>query len=189
MTAERQRLLALGILGLVLAAGWLVVVQPVIDAFLAQRDDIEQSQRMLAAYEARIAMKPLVQARLDALKRNESSSTGLIGGASAELAAANIQSLVKTLIESASGQVRSAQNLPPVSGDGFERIQIQYDVSVPMTKLKDMAYRIETATPYLFLDGIDLRAPESWDTSGVQADPPNVDIRWTVSGYRWTGAR
>ncbi|MEI9997225.1 MAG: type II secretion system protein GspM [Rhizomicrobium sp.] len=189
MTPARQRLIALGILAVVLGLAWLAVVQPIADAFAAQRDGIEQSRRMLAAYEGRIAMRPLVEAKLAQMRSRETGSTGLVGGTSAELAAANIQNVMKTLIESAAGQMRSAQNLAPVTSGGFQRIEIQYDLLLPMTRLKDMVYRIETVTPYLFLDSVDLRAPETWDASGLQLDPPNIDVHWTVRGYRWTGVQ
>ena len=189
MTASRQRLLALGLLLAAIAFAWMLIVEPVAGAFAAQGEAISQSHALLAGYQRRIALRPEVEARLAALKSHETSSTGLIGGGSAELAAANIQNLVKTLIESEAGQVRSTQNLAPVSADGFQRIDIQYDASIPMTRLRAVAYRIETGTPYLFLDGIDLRAPENWQNSGLQLDPPNLDVRWTVRAYRWTGAQ
>ena len=189
MTASRQRLLALGLLLVAFGFFWLLVVEPIADAFAAQQEDIAQSHQLLAAYERRIALLPVVKARLADLKSHESSATGLIGGASAELAAANIQNVVKALIESETGQVHSAQNLAPVTSDGFQRIEIQYDVSLPMTRLKAIAYRIETSTPYLFLDGIDMRAPENWQAPGLQLDPPNLEVRWTVRAYRWTGAQ
>lgn len=184
----RQRLLALGILGLVLGLAWLLVFGPIVAAFADQADHIDDGKRLLVAYSQRIAMRPAIEARLAALRQNETSATGLIGGASAELAAANIQSTVKALIESMSGTVTSAQNLPPVTANGFQRVQIQYDIALPMTRLKSAAYQIETGVPYLFLDGIDLRAPEDWQNAGV-TDPPNLQVRWTVSAYRWTGAQ
>ena len=188
MTASRQRLLALALLFAAIGFAWLLVIQPIADAFAAQAEGIAQSHSLLAAYERRIALRPAVEARLAELKSHETSAAGLIGGASAELAAANIQNLVQTLVESGAGRVHSAQNLTPVTADGFQRIDIQYDVSLPMTRLKNIAYRIETGTPYLFLDGIDLRAPENWESSGFQQDPPNLEVRWTVRAYRWTGA-
>jgi len=189
MTPSRQRLVALGLLLLAIGFIWLAVIMPVSDAFADQQDAIDQSHQLLAAYESRIALRPIVEARLAELKSHETSNTGLIEGASAELAAANVQNLVKSLVESESGQVHSAQNLAPVTAGGFQRIDIQYDVSLPMTHLKSAAYRIETSTPYLFLDGIDLRAPENWESAGQQNDPPNLEVRWTVRAYRWTGGQ
>jgi general secretion pathway protein M len=189
VSPARQRIVALGLLLAVIGLAWLVVVEPVADAFADQNEAIARSHQLLAAYARRIALRPAVEARLAELKSHEASSTGLIGGGSAELAAANIQNVMKALIESDAGQVHSAQNLTPVTADGFQRVEIQYDVAVPMTRLKDLTYRIETGVPYLFLDGIDLRSPENWQNAGVPGDPPNLEIRWTVRGYRWTGAQ
>ncbi len=183
----KSKLLALGVLAAVFVAGFFLVVQPVVDAFADQDAEIAQSKLLLAAYEARIASQPLVEERLAELRQREAASTGVISGSSAELAAANTQAIVKALIESEGGQVRSAQNLAPVSQDGFERIDVQYDVAVPMTRLKDTTYKLETNVPYLFLDGIDMRAPESWQAEGAPYDPPNLEIRWTVRAYRWVG--
>ncbi len=189
MSPARQRLLALGLLLLAIGFVWLAVIMPVTDAFADQQADIDQSHQLLAAFERRIAMRPIVEARLAELKSHETSATGLIEGASAELAAANVQNLVKTLVESESGQVHSAQNLPPVTAGGFQRIDIQYELSLPMTHLKTAAYRLETSTPYLFLDGIDLRAPENWEIPGQPSDPPSLEVHWTVRAYRWTGGQ
>jgi hypothetical protein len=183
----KSRLLALGGLAAAFVAGFFLVVQPTWDAFADQDAEIAQSKLLLAAYEARIASQPLVEERLSELRQRESSATGVVSGASAELAAANTQAIVKALIEGEGGQVRSAQNLEPVTHDGFQRIDVQYDVSVPMTRLKDTAYKLETNVPYLFLDGIDMRAPESWQSEGAPNDPPNLEIRWTVRAYRWVG--
>jgi hypothetical protein len=187
--ATRSRLLALGILLTVVAAAWLAVAEPIAAAFAAQDEDIAQSHRMLAAYERRIALRPVIEAKLDGLKLQQTANTGVIDGASAELAAASIQSVVKALIEAQSGQILSAQNLPPVATDGFQRIDVQYEATLPMTRVKEAAYRIETATPYLFLDAVDIRAPESWQLGPYATEPPPVDVRWTVHGYRWVGAK
>jgi general secretion pathway protein M len=189
VTQQRQRLLALGLLALAVGLIWLLVIAPVIDAFAEQSTRADDLRLQLTAFKARIAMKPVVEMRLADMKKDEASSTGLIGGNSAELAAANVQNIVKALFESDAAQVRSAQNLPPVTTDGFQRIEVQYDVSVPMTRIKDVVYRIETGVPYLFLDGIDMRAPEDWQNTGLKIDPPNVDIRWTMHAYRWAGTR
>ena len=189
MTPPQQRLIALGILLVTVALVWVVVVEPIADAFAAQGEEIAQSHQILAAYERRIALRPLIEKRLAEMKQDDASSAGAIPGISAELAAANVQKIVKAIIEGQSGQIRSVQNLPPATAAGFQRIEIQYDLSLPMARLKAAAYRLETSTPYLFLDRIDIRAPESWEGGSYEADPPNVDVRWTVRGYRWVGAQ
>ncbi|MBL6940381.1 MAG: hypothetical protein ISS15_15620 [Alphaproteobacteria bacterium] len=185
----RNRLLALGILLLAVAAAWLLVIEPIAGALEAQDEEIAQSQRVLAAYERRVALRPVIEAKLAAMRLQQTASAGRVEGASAELAAATIQKGMKALIEGQAGQVHSAQNLPPVAADGFQRIDIQYDATIPMTRLKETVYRIETGTPYLFLDGIDLRAPETWQIGPYMTDAPGIDVRWVVHGYRWVGTK
>jgi hypothetical protein len=180
----RSRALALGILAGVLAVAWLVIAMPILDAFADQRDAIAQSTQMLAAYQAEIAARPQIEAKFAVMNVTESSTGGLIQGRNAALAAANMQSLVKALVEREMGQLRSAQNLTPSSHDGIEKVAVQYDVSLPVSRLKDTSYRIETNAPYLFLDDVDIRMPESWQSEGAPNDPPPLEIRWTVSGYR-----
>jgi hypothetical protein len=187
MSGSRNRLLALGGLLLAITGAWLLVVQPINDAFAAQDETIAAASRTLSAYERRIAMRPVIEARLAQARQNEASVSGTIGGSSAELAAANIQNIVKPIIESEGGQVRSAQNLPPVAAGGFERVDVQYDASIPLAKLKAIAYRIETSKPYLFLDTIDLRSGQ--DITSDTQTPADLQVRWIVRGYRWTGAR
>src|SRR5215467_4757096 len=128
MSPSRQRLLALGILLIVVVLGWLLLVEPIAGAFAAQDEAIAQSHQMLAAYERRIALRPLIEQRLAEMSRNDASSAGTISGVNAELAAANVQKLMKTIIEEQGGQIRSVQNAAPVPADGFQRIDVQYEL-------------------------------------------------------------
>jgi len=185
----RSPLLALAILAGALVIGWFAAVQPVLDAFSDQREQIARSARHLAVYQAEIDTASKMAAVLREIRAREAVNAGLIPGGNAALAAANMQGIVKSLIESEGGQVRSAQNVAPFSTDGFENIAIQFDTSLPVTRLKDTTYRIETNAPYLFLDDVDIRMPESWQSEGAPNDPPPLDVRWTVRAYRWTRQR
>ncbi|MEJ0042262.1 MAG: hypothetical protein WDM81_08610 [Rhizomicrobium sp.] len=132
----------------------------------------------------------MVEARLAELKNHESSAAGLIDGGSAELAAANIQKPGQGADRKRKpGQIRSAQNLPPQTEGGFQRIDIQYDVSIPDDPAEKHRLSHRDRHALSFLGGIDLHAPESWESYGVLSDPPNLDVRWTVRAYRWMGAR
>jgi hypothetical protein len=188
MSPLRQRLLAVGILIGAAALCWLLIVQPVIDAFAAQADDIAQSQLTLAAYQRKIAMRPAVEADLTEMTRREAQLNDAVDGTSAELAAANVQNLIRTMVNADQAQVLSVQNMPPVTANGFERVDIQYELTVPMTRLKDVIYRIETNVPFLFLESVDIHAPENWFGVDPKADVPNLQVRWIVRGYRRLGA-
>jgi hypothetical protein len=178
---------ALAILAGVVVAFGLLVVFPIVEIFAAQSDDIAQSQQMLALYQAEIASRPRLQAELAALNAREASSAVLLRGNSAALAAANMQSIVKPLIESHGGQVRSVQNLPSSPSNDLEKIDVQYDVTLPVGSVKEVAYQLETGAPYLFLDDVDIKVWQDLQTEGSGSEPPNVQLHWTIEGYRWAG--
>ena len=190
MTLERwqQQALAAGILlGLALIA-WFAVINPIAGAFQDQRERQDRASRLLASYQAELAARPQLEAQLDRLKEGQSATSRLVQGQNADLAAANMQSLVKALVAQETGQIRTAQNLDPQSNDGLERIAIQYEISLPAARLENTIYRVETDSPNLFLDDVDNRMPESWQTEGAAGDPPPVEVRWTVRGYRNMGS-
>jgi len=58
-----------------------------------------------------------------------------------------------------------------------------------MAKLRDLIYAIETHTPYLFVDDADIVAQQDWQTGDPQPTNPQLEVRWTIRGYRWSGAK
>jgi len=165
----------------------LFVVLPVMYLFAEQNDEIDQSKHLLAICEAEKASRPQLEAQLAALRQREETAAGLVAGGSAALSAANIQSAMKSLVEAHGGKVRSVQNLPSTPSQGFEKIAVQYDLSIPVGGLKGLVYSIETHVPYLFLADVDIRTPEGWQNEGPLNAPPDLQIRWTVEGYREAG--
>jgi hypothetical protein len=122
------------------------------------------------------------------LRTQDASLAGLLEGATTAVAAANLQSEVKKVIEDCHGEIRSAQNLATSTVDSFERIEIRYDLSAPMSALETLLYGIETHQPYLFLDAIDISTAESWSPDTAGASDPKLAIRLSIGGYRRAGA-
>jgi general secretion pathway protein M len=173
----------LAAVAIVLAVG---VLMPVVGAFLGQRDDATQAQADLARYRAEIAALPRLRAERDALSRDDAATAALLTGDSAALASANLQSLVKALVERHGGQVRSAQTLSSAPASGVERVVVQEEVSLPAASLAAATYEIESGTPYLFMDAAEIR-PELYTADAMSA-PVNLHVLWTIHGYRRSGA-
>jgi hypothetical protein len=177
MSASLRPFAALaGIAMLIFAA----VLLPAYALFAAQSDAAAQAQQELAALRARIAAHPALQTQLEALAAEENEAGAMLNGTNSALAAAAMQSLVKELVERHSGQLRSAQTLGSSSANGLEKIQVEYELSLPLGSLKSATYELETKAPYLFLDNVEIR-PELYATAGA---PPNLHVLWTVHGYR-----
>lgn len=167
----------------------IVVVAPVAVSFAEQGDEIEQSRDQLAQYRALIASRPALEARLATIGRRDASMSGLLQGDSTALAAANMQALVTALVHRHGGQVRSVQNLPAASSGGLEKIEVQYELSLPLASLKGAIYQLETGQPFLYLDEMDIHPEESAALDGPMSAPRDLHVELLVRGYRWVGAR
>jgi general secretion pathway protein M len=186
MTAPflKTRAAALCALAVGLALIALLVVTPVVAAFSAQDDEIQDSLHQLGVYRAEIASKPALEAALKDLNRKGASVPGVVEGDSIALAQAALQSQIKSLVETSGGTLRSVQMLPVAQKGGFDVIAVQCDLSVPQARLKDLAYAVASHAPYLFVDEASISAPPA-DLDSPQLHDTALDIRWTIHGYRW----
>jgi len=163
------------------------VLLPTVELFAIQREDIAQAREDMASYRAQIGLRPQLQAQLTALDRQEAQAVSLLHGSSSAIAAANMQSLVKGLIEAHSGQMRSAQLLSASASDGLEKIEVQFELSLPLGSLAAATFEVETGRPFLFLDSVDVR-PETY-AGAATGVPGNLHVQWTMHGYRRTEVR
>jgi general secretion pathway protein M len=186
VTAARlpQRLLALAILAAVIASLWVVMARPMLAVLFTADDDQARSLKLIAAYKRAAADRPALEARLGELRTREAGLAGLIDGATSAIAAGNLQSEVKKVVEGRHGESRSAQNLPSATAEGFEKVAIRYDLSVPMSALEALLYDIETHRPYLFVDGLEISTPENATPDAPGANDPKLAIRLSIGGYR-----
>lgn len=185
----RSRLLAIGILAACLTIAWVILCAPILSRWQDQQEELERSTRLLSAYRTARASRPALEEKLRQLQQQGASTAGLVEGTSAALAAAKLQSDLRSIVEANAGQVRSTQNLPSVTKDDFEKVSIGSDFSIPMGHLKALVYQIETHSPFLFIDKVEIRMPETWQPVDENTLPPSLEIRWVVSGYRWAGAK
>jgi type IV pilus biogenesis protein CpaD/CtpE len=180
VTGDRllHRASALSILLLLVAAcAGIVVVSA--EGLSSRNEDLERSRRLLAGYQRIAVQRPQIEQRLVAVRQAEAALPGLWQEATAELTASRMQSEVRRLVEGAGAQIRTIQPVPAAAENGFERFGLRLELAVPMTALPRLLQAIEAHAPYLFLDKLDVRAPEG-QVSGV----PLLTIRGDVSGYR-----
>jgi general secretion pathway protein M len=186
MTKRRirpRRGLALVIVGVAIAGG---IVTAIAAVSQADRDSIEQSLDQLSSYRATIAARPQIETELKRLQQEAGSLPGLVPGANAPLAAANMQNEIRVIVSQAGGEIRSSQNLPPAVTEGFEKIEIAYDIALPMNRVSQLIYQLETHTPYLFVDRVDLEAPQNASPRSENV-VPRIEAHWIIRGYRWKG--
>lgn len=179
------RLLAILILVVAIALVYVGTVQPLIDDYRATADSIDDLRAANERFRRVAAELPARRAQLAALRQRQASSEGFLQGTNDALVAAQIQNRVKALAEAAHGELKSTQVLPVQDEGKYRRITIRVQLAVDLGAAQSLLYGIETASPLLFLDNLDMRAHaidrrRDRDRSGEDS---GLDLRFDVYGY------
>lgn len=152
-----QRWLAVSLLvGAILIIGLLVIV-PVVNKGLELHEAKNNLVFKLQQYERILAGKDAVIASMNALKQ-EYQERGLLNSqTTGALASAEVQEFIKKTIAEAGGQLSSTQALPLSTKNEFSRITVNVRMTGNSEVLRTVLYKIETATPLIIINEIDIR--------------------------------
>jgi general secretion pathway protein M len=175
---------ALSVVALAAAAFLVLVALPVLAAFEAQSEERDAALDEFATFRTEVASGPAMQRALAAVRIQASAVPGLMRSATPALAAAQLQTEIKQLVEANAGDLRSAQAISPTREKGFDRVAIQCDLTVPVAHLKDLLYAVEVHAPYFFIDHAEISAPMP-QADNTQSGEQMLEVRWTVHAYRW----
>ena len=138
----RRAALAALCVGLVFIA--LLVVLPIMAIYASQQQEKSNSLYQLALFRAEAAMRPQLEAELQALRQRGSNTPGLITADSVSLAQAQLERDIKAIVETNGGEIHSAQIGASSRIGDLDIILIQYDLSIPVTRLSALVYAIES---------------------------------------------
>jgi general secretion pathway protein M len=167
----------------VIATVVVVVVMPIIDSFAVAKLSNEEYRSALAHSRVLDVEIKNTAAQLAELRQAQSSQSGFLQGANESLATAQLQNRIKSLVEAGGGELRSTQVLPVRDEGKFRRIIVRGQMATNTTAMQHIFYEIESASPYLILDNIDIRARP---TPGIKEDSPQdtlLDVRFDIYGY------
>jgi general secretion pathway protein M len=181
-----SRMLALGLLGGLLLAGYALVLAPVIAAYQEVGQEIEESQLLLQRYRSLASQRPELSARLADLERQAAKVGGYLKGSSDALAAAELQDHARAVIEGAGGSLRSTQILPAGAVDSkvpVRRATLRIQFGIDIKGLQKVLYQLETGQPYLFIDQLTVRQQRVRRRSKELDQEPVLDVSFEVFGY------
>ena len=182
LSPRASRALALAILaGLVLFV-LLGVVVPLLDAYDQARSSVERNQAAIEHIRQSARSPAELQAELARLKEQQASAVGFMQSSNGSLAAAELQNRIKSSVEAARGELRSTQILPARDEGAFRRISIRGQIAVNTAALQRLFYELESASPFLFLDNIEIHARPSRRGTGAE-DDPMLEVRFDLYGY------
>jgi general secretion pathway protein M len=175
---------------LILLAGigliYRLLVAPLIDDYVETGEAIDNARAALIRYRGVAAELPQRQKELALLSQRQATSEGFLQGTNEALVGAQIQNSIKSLVEGAHGELKSTQVLPVQDEGRYRRLTVRAQMSLDIAAAQRVLYGIETATPLLFLDNVDLRAHLGDRRRGRGADNATdamLDVRMDVYGY------
>lgn len=178
-----SRLLALGLLVLVLGVAWIVFVNPIRAAIDAQQSRIERATELLARYERALENEPSLRAEIEGLRQGDGSPDPFLKGQNTQIIAANLQNRIQTLVAGEPGDIRSIQVLPDSAESGFEKIGLRVTLTAAVPTMQKIFYDIESSVPALFIDNLDVRTNIRRRRRNEESTN-RVQIRFDVFGYR-----
>ena len=153
-----------------------------IQALFADRDaDILQQRAILARLDAIAAQRATV-ADLAAQAASNGSAEFLQGGNDG-VAAANLQTLVKGMVEPTGARLRSVRTLPTKPEESMKFIGVQVDITGTIEAVYQSVRAVETAKPFLFIVGALLKPTQqaAIAPSGTSA-APTIDAQLDIIG-------
>lgn len=179
-----SRALAVAILIGVVGGLYYGIVRPIADSYGATRASIEQLQDNLMRYQRAARDLAPRQAELAALKQRQSAQDGFLQGANDTLVAAQIQNRIKALADATKGELRSTQVLPSQDEGKLRRITVRGQMSTTLSGALRVFHGLESASPLLFLDNVDMRArPAQLRDRSAAVNTDVIDLQFDVYGY------
>ena len=154
---KMQRWLALGLLIAVVLIVSMILIVPLFSKGLALYESKNNLIFRLQQYERILATKNAVIASMAKIKQQHEQEGYFNSQETDALASAEMQAFIKKTIVDAGGQLSSTQALPVSNKDKFSRITVKVRMTGNSQELRAVLYKIETSTPLIIIDQIDIR--------------------------------
>jgi len=185
LTPAHQRALALGILLILLFAAAAVLVFPVILLHRHYDAAIDDLSDKLVRYRRVAAQAPELRAALDTVKAKDARRFYLRNTAP-NLAAAELQEMVKAAIENNGGRITTSQSTAARDDGRFKQIGVNVQFFATTPALQKILAGLETQQPYLVIDNIAVRPLNAF--RGFKPAPgqePELNLQLDVSAWAY----
>jgi general secretion pathway protein M len=161
ISREHQRWLAVGLLVLVVLLVSSLIIWPILSKGMELSETKENLAFTLKKYERILAGKDNVLKSIDAIEQQNRDQGYFNNQGTSALASAQMQEFIKQSIVQAGGQLSSTQVLPSAEKDEFERITVNVRMTGNIEVLRAVLYKLETSTPLIIIDQLDIRPMRS----------------------------
>ena len=182
ITQRERSLIGLGVAGAILFGGYLLLVEPFMNRTAELSQLVPAREATLERRRQLVAQRGKVAAEQQALANQlEAESARLLPGATAPLAASELQKLVKEVADGAKVEVRSERVLPPVELVGLQEVPIEIAVAGSVRETVTLLHLLEQTPRLLTLRDVNVRVV-------AVGQARDLLTTLTVSGYVMPGA-
>jgi general secretion pathway protein M len=179
-----SRLAAVLLLLTVLLGVYTFLVEPIIVGYDATGREIEEARDQLARFERAAAMRPVLLKQMNEFEAHQNALGYFLKGSTDALAAAGLQDRVNDLIAGKGGTLQSIQPMPGVEEQGLMRITLRVQMTGTTETLFDVLYALESGSPVLFVDNLDIQNRGSLQAGADAAGDVGVlTVAFDLSGY------
>lgn len=171
------------LLGL-LAAAYLLGINPLLTAYRANETAIAEAQGLVGRFDAMALGESDLQDRVKKLAEMQASEPYYLTKETDALAAVELQNRVKAAVKQNGGTIRSIQPLGGEKEGEFQRVTLRIQITTTIGSLFGIVHVLETTQPFLFLDNIDIRSRQSRASAEDQPAEPMLTVTLDLYGYQ-----
>ncbi|MBW9261077.1 MAG: type II secretion system protein M [Candidatus Thiodiazotropha sp. (ex. Lucinisca nassula)] len=158
LTPTQSRLLALGLLLLLVGVSLFAVIYPVWTLNSHYDETISNHQHQIQLYQRIYSQADHYQSEEARLKRFRQSDRRYLQSKTDSLAKAELQRRVKGVVSSNRGEILSTQIVSNDQEDGFSRVAIRVRMKSTLEDSVSIFHKLESEKPFLFVDEIVIRS-------------------------------
>jgi general secretion pathway protein M len=187
MTSAAERLRVLAIAAAALAVVYLVALHWWFTApMLAMGDQIASLRDEELSLRMEIAQRPELERELARVREFEAGNPGFLPEANRQLATAALVQRLESVVGQASPQASRCQITARTPSDirseePFERATVQVRLRCGMAELGAVLHALESGSPQLFVDNLDLLSRRSYLGTGLEGGA--LDVSFDLYGY------
>ena len=179
---------AIGLALFALAIVYLLLFHGFITQHLAYAAEISDLKDAELRFRQIAAQRPQIESRLAEVRQFQAGANYFLPEDSFDLAAANLNSLIKQIIADKARdpqrcQLVSSQNERPTAPEPYQRVVVKVRMRCDLDDLTEILYKLENATPFLFVIELNLYQQQMFQGGMPQPNLGDMDARFDVYGY------
>jgi len=177
LSSRQQRVLAVGLFSLTIAAVWFGIIAPVLASIESAADSRASALRTLSRDRALVAQAPVIRTALTAVAQSPQWSR-LYEGPKPDQAILQLETDLRAIVK-APNALLSMTAEPPVSQGPLTRVAVKVALTLPIDAWTDALSSLQRNPRLLRLETVVIQAP---DFQAVDTNPP-LSIQAEIVGY------